>query len=193
MESLSDKNKSKQQLIADLRQRKTLAAVLNSDVFIFIVDSLVCEETHTKESETKKGDIDTFLGHLCLALQEYKKGTRGSIKALAVVFAKYDMTELYLPLGKVDYHSLETREPLAETDKEPQQVRRFEEVMRTYLPTTSLNLRYTLKNVKPGNLKYFRSGITTRKDEQTGQPTIALPVEFTANEYIKIARWLSEI
>ncbi len=41
VEALSDKTKSPQQVIADLRQKKTLTAVLNSDVFIFIVDSLV--------------------------------------------------------------------------------------------------------------------------------------------------------
>ncbi|GEM_PF-3192627 len=193
VDSLSDKSKSPQQVIADLGQRKTLTAVLNSDVFIFIVDSLVCDESNTKEAETKKGDVDTFLGHLCLALQAYKSGTRKNIKAIALVFAKYDMTELLLPLGRVDYHSLKTREALAETEKESEQLRSFEDVMRTYLPTTWNNLNFTLKTVKSSNLKYFRSGVRTVKDEKTGETSVALPLTFTANEYIKVARWLSEI
>lgn len=195
MDELSEKSKSMQQIIADMRQRKTLAAVLNSDVFIFIVDSLVCDPGHSKESEAKKADVDTFLGHLCLALQTYKKGTRGSIKALALVFSKYDITELYLPLGQVEYYSQDINQLPVDIGKEGQrqQSKRFEDVLRTYLPTTYNNLRFTLKNVEPDNLQYFRSGITTVKDEQTTKATITLPLSFTASEYIRIARWLSKI
>ncbi len=185
--------RSVQQIISDLRERKTLAAILNSDVFIFVVDSLVCDPTHSKESEAKKAEHDLFLGHLCLALQEYKKGTRGNIKALALIFAKYDLAELFLPLGRVDYYSMDNRETPMETEKETQS-KSFEEVVKTYLVTTYNNLRYALKTVKPSNLKYFRSGVMTKKDEQTGlSSNIALPLQFTANEYVRIARWLSEV
>ncbi len=188
------KARSIQQIISDLRDRKALAAILNSDVFIFVVDSMVCDPTHSKESEAKKADHDLHLGQLCLALRDWKDKARGNIKALAIIFAKYDMTQSFLPLVKADYYSIESKELFIESEKElDKDSRAFEDVVKTYLTTTYVYLSYILKNVSPKSLKYFRSGITMKYDEQTGKSNIALPLEFTAAEYIRIARWLSEL
>ncbi|MFH0846580.1 MAG: hypothetical protein V1894_00780 [Chloroflexota bacterium] len=183
-----------QQIIADLRDRKALAAILNSDVFVFVVDSMVCDPTHSRESEAKKADHDLHLGHLCLALQEYKSRTRGSIKALGIIFAKYDIAETWLPLGKVDYYSMEREGLFVETGKTTEKnLKAFQDVVREYLPTTYNNLSYALRNVAAKNLRYFRSGITMKQDEQSGKMEMVLPLEFTAGEYVNIAKWLSDI
>ncbi len=193
VDSLSDKTKSPQEAIADLEQNKTLTAVLNSDVFILIIDSLICDPTPTKASELKKAEVDIFLGRMCLALGTYKRETEKAIKALALVFTKYDVTELFLPLGIVDYDSVKDIEALAEADIEARQNRSFEDVMRTYLPTTYNCLNFTLKNIKPGNLKYFRSGIMMKQDSETGKASIGLPLTFSINESVRLAKWLSSI
>jgi hypothetical protein len=188
------KARSMQEIIANLRDRKALAAILNSDVFIFVVDSMICDPTHSSESEKRKAEHDLHLAHLCLALQKYKENARGKIKALAIIFAKYDMMESFLPLGKVDYYSSDSKDLFIAGEKEANKdAKAFEEVIKTYLRSTYTSLSYSLKNVSPQNLKYFRSGITMKTDEVAGKSIISLPLEFTAAEFIRIAKWLSDI
>jgi hypothetical protein len=188
------KARSMQEIIASMRDRKALAAILNSDVFIFVVDSMVCDPTHSAESERKKADHDLHLAYLCRALQTYKEKGRGKIKALGIIFAKYDQMESFLPLGKVDYYSSESKDLFIASEKEAgKDVKAFEDVVKTYLANTYASLVFSLKNVSTQNMKYFRSGITMKTDEATGKQGISLPLEFTAGEYIRIAKWLSDM
>jgi hypothetical protein len=141
---------------------------------------------------TAKTDLQ--LAHLCEAVHEYKKRNRGKIKALAIIFAKYDQFESLGQLGKVDYYSSDNKDLFIASGKAAiKDAKVFEEVVKDYLQNTWTTITYTLKNVGPENMKYFCSGIMMKTDEQTGKKNIALPLEFTAVEYIRIAKWLSDM
>jgi len=186
--------KSLPEIIASLRDRKPLAAILNSDVFIFVVDSGVCDPGHTRELEEMKAKTDLQLAHLCEAVHSYKERNRGKIKALAIIFSKYDQFESLGRLGKVDYYSSDNKDLFIASGKTAlKDAKAFEEVVKDYLQQTWATIQYTLKNVRPENMKYFCSGIMMKTDEQTGKKSIALPLEFTAGEYIRIAKWLSDM
>jgi hypothetical protein len=184
--------KSLPEIIASLRDRKPLAAILNSEVFIFVVDSVICDPGHTRELEEMKARTDLQLAHLCEAVHSYKERNRGKIRALAIIFAKYDQFESMGRLGKVDYYSSDNKNLVMASGKSAlRDAKAFEEVVKDYLPATFVIYAHTLKNVNPENLKYFCSGIMMKTDEQTGKKHIALPLEFTAVEYIRLAKWIS--
>lgn len=195
LEELNSAKMNYQQIIAEIGQRKTLKALMDSDVFVFVIDSLTCDPAQTVASATKKAENDQFLQSLWLAIQKYKKRSRASpTRGVALLFAKYDLVNLVLPLGEVTYYSLSNiNEPPDIGKEEKSATKSFEEVVQTYLPFTYTAMDFT-EGIKRQNLKYFRSGIVMTRDEQqlSEEAPIAIPLTFSANEFIRMALWLSE-
>jgi hypothetical protein len=195
LEELTAAKKNYQQIIADVQQRKTLRALLESDVFVFVVDSLACDPTTTVAVAKKKAENDQFLQQLWLAIKEYKKRIRANpVRGIALLFAKYDQVNLALPLGEVNYYSLSNlKEPPDIAKEEKSATKTFEEVVQTYLPFTYAAMDFT-SGINRQNLKYFRSGIVMTRDEQqlAEEAPIGIPLTFSANEFIRMALWLSE-
>lgn len=187
--------KTIQEIIGDLRERKTLAALLESEVFVFIVDGLSCDPSDSEESTEKKAENDLFLRKLWLAIKEYKKRTKWNLKGLGIIFAKYDEAHLFLPLGEVEYHSLkdDLDQPML-LDKVSQTVTStFEDVVRKYLPYTWDTMKYDIEKIKRENLEYFRSGLIMKQDDEMGKARIGIPLTFSIHEYVRLAKWLSSI
>lgn len=186
--------RSIQQVVHDLGQRKVLKALLDSEVFIFIVDSMVCDPTGSKEVARKKAESDLFLRRLWEAISAYKKKTiRRNLRGLAVLFSKYDEAEAFLPLGPLDFYSIEdVHEPIEIDEEKLEDSGDFAEVMRKYLPSTYNSMRYGLTNI--GHLKYFKSYINLREEgDAEGQRTPSIPLSFSLREFMQVANWLSRL
>ena len=196
LEELTSAKKNYQQIIADVQQRKTLRALLESDVFVFVVDSVACDPTTSVEVAEKKAQNDLFLQQLWLAIKEYKKRIRATpVRGIALLFAKYDQVNLALPLGEVNYYSLSNIKEPPDFGKEQKSASKsFEEVVQTYLPFTYTAMDFTA-GIKKQDLKYFRSGIVMTRDEQqlALEAPIGIPLTFSVNEFIRLAYWLSEV
>jgi hypothetical protein len=184
------------EVVSSLRGSKVMSALLNSEIFIFIVDSLACDPTVSRVSEEKKAEHDSFLATLWLAIQEYKKKTKWNVKGLALLFAKYDLGQFFLPLGNADYYSVAApNQPMQKGSKSQSEGAQFQDILVQFLPYTYNNLQYAFKSIDPQNLKYFKSGITmaTKENQEPDAGPIALPLTFTANEFVNIIKWLAEI
>jgi len=188
--------KSIHQVIHDLEQRKILKALMDSDVFIFIVDSLLCDPACSKEAARKKAENDLFLRRLWGAISTYKKKSiRRSLQGLAVLFSKYDDAEAFLPLGPMDFHSIEEAQDIEVIEEELEDSSDFAEVMRKYLPSFYNSMQYELSSI--GHLRYFKSYINLQAEyseegnlEETRKPSI--PLSFSVKEFMQIAYWLSK-
>lgn len=185
--------RSIQQVVHDLGQRKILKALLDSDVFIFIVDSMLCDPTGSQEVARKKAQNDLFLRRLWEAISAYKKKSiRRRLQGLAVLFSKYDEAEAFLPLGSLDFYSIEDVHEPIEVDEGLGDSSDFSEVMRRYLPSTYNSMQYELTNI--GHLKYFKSYINLREEHDAeGQRAPSIPLSFSLREFMQLANWLAKI
>ena len=69
----------------------------------------------------------------------------------------------------------------------------FEDVVRQFLPRTYDTMKYDIEKLKPENMAYFRSGLIMKQDDETGEARIGTPLTFSIHEYVRLAKWLSEI
>ena len=116
---------------------------------------------------------------------------------MGLIFAKYDISNYFLDLGKVTYQSVS--DPNLPTPKEPKTQNggadKFRDVLVQYLPWLLGGFDFAFKKADPKNFMYFKSGVAmTSKDNQDPDAgPIELPLRFTANEFVKMTKWLSEI
>lgn len=188
--------KSITEVVASLRGSKVMSALLNSEVFIFIIDSLMCDPTINPDIEEAKVIHDSFLSTLWLAIQEYKRRTRWNIKGVGLIFAKYDLARFFLDLGNVSFQSVsDPNQPAQKDAKTQDNGKKFRDILVHYLPYMTGVFDYAFKNADPKNFRFFKSGITmTSNDSQDPNAgPIAIPLEFTANEFVKVVKWLAEI
>ena len=188
------KSESKAKIVTDLASNPILVQLLNSDVFIFVVDSLDCGAKQNTEKTKEQRETDFYLQTLWLAIKAYKKATSGRVKGLALLFTKYDKANTILSFGDIEYQSIiDTNKQINWLgDKEKQEIKQnFHEVTARYFPNMFSTMKYRLPE-EARNFGYFKSAAMTRTLE-TGKEGLYTPLSFSIREYIELIQWLRQV
>jgi hypothetical protein len=197
IEELSRGIQSKSPMIDEAEHNKTILAMVQSDILIFVVDSLIFNPEPSPENSKRRIETDNFLQQIWLAINEYRKRyATGKIRAIGIIFAKYDRVNPVSSLGEIKYFALSNADqpPIVEKD-ERFMLHSFENVFRKYFPFTYAAMLSSYSRLKPGEFNYFRSGLVMSLNiEHIGQRRpIALPLTFSGEELVRLALWLSKI
>jgi hypothetical protein len=172
------------------------SAIINSDIIIFVLDSIIFNSGATMEN-AKRYEADAFMQKMCLAIGEYRRMIQtDKIKGIGIIFAKYDRVDPKLALGRVNFHSFAGGTLPADVGDDEKIIHSlFEKIFRNYLPLTAGALNTLCDSKIIQDLAYFRSGIILSQDKQSieQKTPIAIPLTFASQELVQLSVWLSSI
>jgi len=170
--------KDKGTILRLLRGEDVLHTLLQSDVFVVLMNSELCIPPSYKDTEraqkilTEQAQNDFNTALMLTAIRNYKTYMGGKIEALAMLFTKHDKVNHILPLNNR---------------------KQFEDAIRTTMRSTWTQNSYLLDEYKINTSEYFKSGVQTRNDEKENQDKPHIPLRFYVRDFIDLLYWLIKI
>lgn len=166
-------------LTEKLEANKVLASLLNSDVFVLLLDSSNCFYEQQEDFE-KKRDImrelrsnDFAVAKVLTMVQAYKMRMKQDVKGLAFLFTKHD-------------EIMNSSPPLL-LEKD------YENLLNNYFNVTNTQFLGMKRKYNISNIGFFKSGIKIHDDLIDDKKVPDMPLKFYIGEYLRLLRWLSNL